>query len=220
MNLQNFTENLVKEMKETLGEDYLINTQDIQKNNNVMLHAVTIRCQGKSVAPCIYIDDFYREYQAGRIGITDAAEEILHLYQKNSDGYTFDIDWFQDYNRARLNLQGRLINTRKNEKLLEALPHREFLDLSLTYLLEVPGPGKNTGHIRVSREHLEYWGVDEQRLYEDATQNMIKPGKAVLESIGNVLKQMLKTDIRPDTPCPAYILTNSSYRNGAVQMLN
>ena len=221
MNLQDFTENLLKEMQETLGDNYLIQIEDILKNNGRTLHAVIIRCQGENVAPCIYIDDFYREYQAGSIGIADVAEEIRYLYQKNSVGYTFDMDWFQDYNRARLNLQGRLINTRKNESLLEALPHRKFLDLSLTYLLEVPGPGKSTGHIRVSREHLEYWSVDEQRLYEDAIQNMEKPGNALLQGMGTVLEQLAGPVIGADTPkSPAYILTNSNYQNGAVQMLN
>lgn len=221
MCLEDFTENLLKEMKEILGEEYQINTEDILKNNGVMLCAVTIRRQGEQIAPCIYIDNFYKEYQMGRIKIADIVEEILYLYQENSSGYTFDMDFLQDYNKVRPNLQGRLIHTGKNQKLLEALPHRDFLDLSLIYLLEVPGPRKSIGYVRVSREHLEYWGVDEQCLYEAAIRNIAEPGNEVLQSMGTFLEQMAGPGIGAGAlKCPAYILTNGNHQNGAVQMLN
>lgn len=221
MELQDFIKEIIKRMEETLGDEYQINAEDILKNNGVAAHAVTVRRQGENIAPCIYVENFYDGYLAGKIEIADAVEEMLGLYQKNSGECTFNMDWFRDYNRARPKLQGRLINTGKNQRLLEAIPHREFLDLSLTYMLEVAGPGKHIGHIQVSKEHLEYWGVDEQSLYEATIRDMAKPGKAILESIGTVLEQMLKPDIGQDArKCPAYILSNSNYRDGAVQMLN
>lgn len=221
MDLQDFTKEILKGIKAALGKEYRITAEDILKNNGVMLRAFTVRHQEEQIAPCIYIDNFYREYQMGRIKIADVVEEILYLYQENSSGYTFDMDFLQDYNKARPNLQGRLIHTGKNQKLLEALPHRDFLDLSLIYLLEMPGPRKSIGYVRVSREHLEYWGVDEQCLYEAVIRNIAEPGNGVLQSMGTFLEQMAGPGIGAGAlKCPAYILTNGNHQNGAVQMLN
>lgn len=221
MDLQDFTKEILKGIKAALGKEYRTTAEDILKNNGVMLRAVIIRHQEEQIAPCIYIDNFYKEYQMGRIGIADVVEEILYLYQENSSGYTFDMDFLQDYNKARPNLQGCLIHTGKNQKLLEALPHRDFLDLSLIYLLEVPGPRKSIGYVRVSREHLEYWDVNEQCLYEAVIRNIAEPGNGVLQSMGTFLEQMAGPGIGAGAlKCPAYILTNGNHQNGAVQMLN
>lgn len=219
MSLQNFIKRVIKGMEDILKDGYQIEPQEIQKNNGVLVHAVTIRRQGENMAPCIPMDNFYKEYQAGNIGIADVVGEILYLYQKNSGGYTLDVDFFLEYLKARAHLQGRLVNTEKNQGLLEEMPHRNFLDLSLTYLLEVPVPGKSTGYIQVFPEHLEHWGVDEQCLYEEVMRQITEPGQVLLKSMNEIVGQITGSDMQ-DSPNPAYILTNSNYQNGAVQMLN
>lgn len=219
MSLQNFTKKICKEMEKTLGDGYQIQTENIPKNNEVTAPAVAIRRLGEDISACIYADDFYKGYQAGRIKVADVVEEILYIYRENSGGCIFDLSVFENYCKAKV--RGRLINTAKNRELLEKIPHREFLDLSLTYLLEVAGPEKSAGHIQISKGHLKHWNIDEEKLYQDAIQNITRTEDVILQNMGTVLEQMLKpADKANIRECPAYILTNRNYRNGAVQMLN
>lgn len=40
--------------------------------------------------------------------------------------------------KAGTKIRGCLINTERNKALLEEIPHRDFLDLSLVYTMELP----------------------------------------------------------------------------------
>lgn len=220
---EEFTKKLVTFIKDN-SDNVTIQICSVTKNNGIRLTGLTIREPDSNVASCIYMEDFYSGYEKGDRSIGDIAGDILRLHERNRAVPDFDISDFTDYSHASAKLRGRLVNTEKNTELLESVPHREFLDLSLTYHVDVfcPDNKQGAGSIRVQNEHLLLWGVTENDLYDQVMENMETSDKASIVSMADIFADIFQTfpEGAQQEAVPMYILTNHWKQNGAVQLLN
>lgn len=224
MEFEEFIQAVANRLREKLGQEYHVEAVDVPKNNGVIFHGVSIRHKENNIAPCIYLDGYYGRYVDEDMGPDAAAEEIVRTYRDNAEDIGFDVSLFTDYHNARPKLCGRLVNTGKNREMLEDLPHREFLDLSLIYYVEVCGCDKGIASVLVHNSHMEQWGVSEEELYQAVTENMEQTDSGTIQNLAQTVAQMagleeIPAGLKNDTP-PLYILSNRKRQNGAVQMLN
>lgn len=221
MCLQDFMKNMSVEIKKRLGEEYRVGTRDILKNNSVTGHAVTIRREDEGIVPCIYIDSLYDRYLTGYVDLSNAAGEIIRSYREHDVNPGMDMPSFTDPGDIITKVRGKLINTEMNRQLLGDIPHRGFLDLALVYTVVLPRYQGMAGEILVHDEHLSIWGIDETNLYSAVCRDMQKPDGVVFEKMDAILGPWMGEDAGMEAArCPMYVLTNKSYRNGAVQILN
>jgi len=203
-----------------------IRTDEVVKINGLKLHSVTITENNNSIAPCIYLDAYYDDYKNGVLELSDIIEKILKVYHSPSRIKDFDPSFFSDYEKARLLLRGQLINTELNQDMLQTLPHREVLDLSLIYFVKVDMPqAGEKGSIRVTNAHLRLWGVTEEELYKQVISNMKENDQSTITSLSQMVRQLCtwEDDSLPELNeenCPMYVLTNHSQMNGAAEIIN
>ena len=80
MNKQEFYDEVIKEMKEQIPEPFKehveIDVREINKTNDDKKMSVSIRLSPSGIAPMLYLDDFYEEYQDGE-SVEDIASHIL-----------------------------------------------------------------------------------------------------------------------------------------------
>lgn len=219
MSIREFMEDVIQEMKERLGGDHMIGIQDILKNNDVTVHAVTIRRQGSDIAPCIHIDDIYGRYLAGDEDIGSSVDVIMRRYRGQAAGPGMDTLPPSDPREILSRVHGRLINTGMNQRLLGDVPHREYLDLSLVYIVGLPIPDGMAGSILIHDDHLRLWGMDEEDLYRAARRRMEDPDGCLFDEMAAVLGRCLGGDAS-HMGWPMYVLSNGDLRDGAVQMMN
>ncbi|MCI9379331.1 MAG: hypothetical protein HFI06_12695 [Eubacterium sp.] len=222
MDNKEFTEKIAGLVKSGLAgaEVHVHNTT---KNNDVHLTGLSIWEKGRNISPCIYMEDFYSEYENGDRDLEAIAGEIINAYCKSRTVHNFDISNFTDYRRVCPMLRGRLINTERNAGLLKGTPHRGFLDLSLVYYVEIPHMGRQgTGSILVQDSHLQLWNVTEQELYSQTMENMAGTDCASLLNMADIFVDVpgFLPESLPEEGIPMYILTNRRKWNGAVEMLN
>lgn len=118
-------------------------------------------------------------------------------------------------------LRGHLINTERNKELLSAAPHREFLDLSLVYAIELPSPGAFKRVTVLDNNSLTDWEISETDLYELAYKDLERGEEILFERMDAVIGRTVQWETSPDiAELPLYVLTNQSLFYGAVQMLN
>jgi hypothetical protein len=67
-------------MKEYYGEDYDIAVNQVVKNNDNVLDGLMIRSDEQRIAPTIYLNRFYDEYQDGRT-IESIVREVHAIYE-------------------------------------------------------------------------------------------------------------------------------------------
>ena len=62
MSFEKFTENILQEIRVKAEGVFQVRKRDVIKNNNVKLAAIEVVKEGAGIGPCVYLDEFYREY--------------------------------------------------------------------------------------------------------------------------------------------------------------
>ena len=96
-----------------------------------------------------------------------------------------------DFN-ARENIIFQLINTEQNKKLLNDVPHREFLDLSIIYRMVIKIDEYGMRSAVISNDIVQEFGMDETELYNCAIENTKRILKPTVTSMYDMIVKRLK----------------------------
>ena len=77
---ETFLETVTSQLQEALGDSYQFMLRPLPKNNGVTLDGLTIQSPDCSVAPTIYLNPYYEQYQRGT-DIHEIVHDILRLYR-------------------------------------------------------------------------------------------------------------------------------------------
>ena len=61
------------------GESYSVTVQDVNKNNGLVLTGITVLKKGCNIAPTIYLNQLFEQYQEGRT-MESVCKEIIRVY--------------------------------------------------------------------------------------------------------------------------------------------
>ena len=229
MSFEEFTENVLKEIRVKADGVFQVKKHDVTKNNNVKLTGIVLVKEEADIGPCVYLDEFYREYESDGIRFGEVVDEVYRLIvkYKDDDVPDFDISGFKRWKTVRGNVYPKLINAEQNKELLEKIPHRNFMDLAVVYYTVARDHAqKDIGTILIYNGHMEMWGQGEENLYQTAMINMRADGEAVFATIETVIKNIAPDITFPTVPCSVpcdtrmYILTNCRKRFGAAEILD
>lgn len=195
--LNDFAEAVKKELG-TIFSDCELMLHDVTKNNGIMLKGITIRKSDSHIAPQIYLNNFYEEYQDG-IPIEDICAEIADIYnrQRKHAIYERNMSQFTDFEHVKDKICFRLVNAKKNQEQLQTMPHRKFLDLAVTYCIPVDVEADRSGSIKITEEFMKQWNVSEQTLYELAVRNTPVYSKGMVTPLSMIMSELLKEETEP-----------------------
>ena len=77
---ETFLETVTSQLQEALGDSYQFMLRPLPKNNGVTLDGLTIQSPDCSVAPTIYLNPYYEQYQRGT-DIHEIVHDSLRLYR-------------------------------------------------------------------------------------------------------------------------------------------
>lgn len=227
MSFEEFTENVVKEIRVKMGDAFQIGKREVTKNNNVKLTGIVVMKEGADIGPYIYLDEFYRDYESGGMKSDEIVNEVCRLILKHlEDVPDVDISGFCDWETVHGDIYPKLVNAEQNKGLLEKIPHRDFLDLAVVYYAVARDHTKEeSGTILIHNGHMEIWGQEEEDLYQTALMNMRADGEADLITIERIVEHMLgitfpEQDGNASKDKDMYILTNHRRRFGAAEILD
>ena len=229
MSFEEFAENVVKEIRVKVGGAFQIKEHKVIKNNSVKRAGIAVMKNEEDIGPCVYLDEFYREYESDGMRFGEIVDEVCRLILKHEDddALDFDISGFKRWETVRENVYPKLINTEQNKELLEKIPHRNFMDLAVVYYAVARDSAwEDIGTILIYNGHMEMWGQEEENLYREAMITMRTDGEADLAAIETIVKRIVPDFIFPaasdNVPrnTSMYILTNRSKRFGAAEILD
>ena len=219
MNYQEFVGSVTGFLREALPCGTELSLVPLEKNNGVILEGLTVRKEGRRAAPAIYLDPYYQEYLSGR-SLRQIQETILDCCEENEFSEHFDADFFSDYRRVRPNVVYKLINYKKNEKLLERIPYVPFLNLAVVFYCLLPDTPVGSATVLIHNSHMEYWKITCSELYSDAKQNTPRLLPAEIKSMSQVLSELSDGPApSKDDEVPMYVLTNARKAMGAACIL-
>ena len=183
----------VKEALSVYFGDCTLELQDVVKNNENTHHGLCIREQGSNVAPTIYLDGFFRDYQNGR-SFVEIVREIAGVYESHRVSSRFDTSSITDYERAKDRICFKLVNTGRNRVRLSDMPHVPFCDLSVTFYVLLGIEEGQTASVTVNNSLMDTWGIDTDTLFERAKYNTPRLLQGSVQSMEEVLSDILNEE--------------------------
>lgn len=228
MSFEEFTENILQEIRVRADGVFHVKKHDVTKNNNVKQSGIAVVKEGTDIGPCVYLDELYREYESDGMKFDEIVDEVYRLILKyEEDTPEVDISGFRNWETVRRDVYAKLINAEQNKEQLGEIPHRMFLDLAVVYYAVARDHEReDIGTILIHNEHMEIWGQEEANLYQTAMRNMRADGKADFAGIETVVRRMLQGTTFSDEEgkelpgTNMYILTNHRRRFGAAEILD
>ena len=218
-------EELVRQMRLDLmmrwGEDYEFQAACVQKINGVEQPVLRIRRKGNSVGIQIGIGDVCDRIRKGG-NRREAEKELISRVEEGLKQIRSGETVLQtgqgilDYREARERLVYRLIQTRRNERLLQQIPHVPYLDLSIVFELYWKQEGQYCSCL-VYNSHLEQWGVTPEEVERQARENTPIRLPAVFDSLEQMLLPMMG-GLRQE-PSGLSVLSNREGFHGAAAIL-
>lgn len=232
MTFEEFVNKIKRGVAAILGADYEVSTKKVLKNNEVILTGLMIGRKGSNVTPAIYLNSLFELYRTGngQKDLESIVKQIVDDYWKQQPEVEWlyrGIDRFLDYETIRNKIVFKLINTQNNRKILEQIPSRAFYDLSIVFMLYLGENKKGICTALIHDEHMAFWNVTANDLYEEAKKNTPRLLPETFAGISNVIRELLSHEDCNDMNVQQmeeetslfYILTNQVGIEGAACLL-
>lgn len=215
----NFMESVITALNERFQGEVTVKMHDTRKNNGTLKKGILVSVVGSRAAIIVYPEDFYSRYQNGT-GMGQIINEIMSMCLKGETEKSA-FDYLNNYDIIKNKIYFMLINTVKNQDILQESPHKNVLDYSIVYYLQL----RDEGYVMfIRKSHMSMWGITEETLGAVAMENTKTAYPAQLRDIRDMMKT-ISLD-RPKTnqdllkqgeigDAPLYILTNSQNALGA-----
>lgn len=171
MELKEFMEEVKGCVEDTLGEGYDLSIKDVLKNNGQLYHGLEVKKSLSNIAPVLYLDGYYEQYEKGLGDIEGISQEVVRIFRQHEKN-SVDMSFVTDFENVRDNIMVKAINFEGNSKLLEGLVYEKYLDLAMVYYIGVDFPVDGAGCIMVKKEMLKTWGIRKKELRDAAKRNM------------------------------------------------
>ena len=220
MNYQHFIAVTKEKIAVSLGDDVHLHVHTALKNNGRERTGLTISDNSVNVFPTIYLEEFYQQYQSG-CSLDEIVESIIHVYHEVKFEHAWNVNDIKDFPLIKSKITYKLIHAKKNELLLQSVPHVPYMDLAIVFyvLFDVDDTGVAT--IPINNDLVALWNTNSDELYQIAKVNTpklltasLKPMRVVIEELlGNECENVvLKEDI-------LFVLTNQLRNFGAACLL-
>ncbi|MBP3579496.1 MAG: hypothetical protein J6K15_15440 [Lachnospiraceae bacterium] len=195
------------------------------KNNGVTVIGLMLKGEDERVAPNFYLDRQFVEWMSGMCTLEEVAEKLCNTYREEIEKNSHLLSKIQfTWEEFRRGVFLRLVNKEKNSKLLETIPHREFLDLAQIYYYHVPISEDVMGTLIITKEHMEILQVSEEELCRTATGNCerFQPIKIrCMEDLLYDLGRKVGVEVQEAKNCHPFlfVMTNSKGSFGAASLV-
>lgn len=195
MEMKEFSEKVKKALEEYYGGDKQIEIKEIVKINGITRTGISVTEEGKDMTPTLYIDSHLKLYNKG-VAFGRLIAEMVKVIDNDNLGGGFHAESFIYWEEAKKRIAYRLINAQKNEKMLKDVPYIRFLDMAVVFYYLLGNEEFGNASILIYNKHIECWGVSADDIYEEAKKNTCKMLPAGIESISQLMKNVLKSNIR------------------------
>lgn len=225
---ETFLNTITGHLQAKLGEDYLLTLRSLPRNNGVTLDGLTIQGPDMAMAPTIYLNPYYEQYQRG-MKLDDILSDILTLYRTAPEPVCLKENDLSLFDPIKSRIMFRVIHTDSNQDLLSDVPHFTFLDLSIIFylFLERNASGQMTALIHNS--HASRWNVTAHDLWTLAQVNTPREYPSEIRSMTDMMKEIAMENLGSkydeelidalledeENVSPLYVLSNTNGLYGA-----
>lgn len=229
MTIEEFANVVKKEIVDFLPESFEcsnIEIKTVTKNNGTKLQALTISKAGSNIAPSIYLEEFYKNYDEND-DISDVLKKIAEVRMAHDTDIDFDVKSITEFENCKNRILPRVYNAERNPHYMAERPYTRLEDLIVTYAVIVGDIDGSEGSVAVSNELFKMWGISLEELHSLALNNLKNNDPAKLVGMSQMLIEMMGDrdeaneliDLMPDEEM-MWVLTTRSKNCGAAAILD
>lgn len=174
-------EGIAAEVKVLLGEDYIVESGIIPKNNEEVMY-VSIRREGENILPLMYV----AEQDLENVPTEELARAIVDRYYSLPKTPRFELSFATDLEAARDKIYYRMVSA-DNTAYLEGKVYEEYLDLAKVYYVRLD----EGASVVVNEEMLANWGVSKEEIIAIGNENMLNSKYEVIDMANVYIKAMM-----------------------------
>ena len=234
MDFEEFKNNVMENIKDFLPERYedaSVSLQEVTKNNDMQLTGLMVKTEDSNIAPNIYLEGFFEQYQDGR-DMEDILQSIADVRVQHEMAQGFDVSKLTDFDQVKDKIICKLVNEEMNANYLSDKPHTQMEDLAVIYAIDLGGGEGGRMSAPITQALMENYGITTEELHDIALQNLAD-SKIEFKSMRDMLVEMMFPDGVPendpmaammlppeDGMPPIYVLSNADKLNGAAAVLD
>lgn len=223
LNYQDFIRELREALYYLIPNNVKLDIFPVLKNNSLHLDGLVLHREDSKVSPNFYLQEYYDRYMEGS-AISQLAEGIIEHWEEVEKNCPVEV-LPMSFERCKSSIIYRLVNAKRNQELLEEIPHVPFQDLAIIFYYLVSQDQEGIGCIRISNDLMEQWEASTQTLMEWAGRNTPRLFPACCNPMSQILAQIIyhsSDEIKSVQGCPLdepYVLTNRIGIHGATVWL-
>lgn len=193
MNYETFLYHAVNDIRTRLAEmdrECEICVSEVEKLQNQSYLGVQIRLGKDRTAVSLNLFPYWGQMEKGssyQTVMDKIIKEILDLQEEIRD---LEMHFPDTYEEMRKHLFFQIVSTEENEEVLRGYPHFEIEDMSAVFRVDLGTGMDGTTTVLVTDELMEYYGVTEAQLLEDAVKSAPQIHPAVVKRLDAVLNEM------------------------------
>jgi len=190
MSYKEFLQVIQDEVRKNMPASYKVMLSTVIKNNDSKLDALSILPTGVSVAPNIYLKQYYEEYQSGR-ELSSIVQLIIKLSKVSMEIEKEMLPDISDFNSIADLITYRLVNWHMNLEKIRKLPYKDLEDLVKIYYLVIKSDSNAIESIAITDALLEKWSVFTDKIDEHANRNTPTLFPASIRGMNEVIKELV-----------------------------
>ena len=146
----------------------------------LVLYGICIHKENESISPVVYPEEFILPYIVGILNAEKIADILLEQCRQReiSQEAAAHLD---DFGLMKDKVRIRLVNYGANSRELDGIPHRRFLDLAITYYLDMQAAlAGQIGAGAITNAMMEIWGASEDELYRLGMEKLLAEEKVAV----------------------------------------
>lgn len=211
LNFKEFVKAIKKEIENQYSQSK-VDVHEVIKGNDISLTGITKLDIGSNISPIVYLDYAYNDYLQGRNFAAIVADIVKIFDEKQQENQFCSFQFFQ-FEKIKEKIFFKLINYEMNKKLLQQVPHFEYLDMAIVFYVSVDNNEHGDWTILVRNEHIEMWEITSKSILEIAIKNTSKKLPYKIIEMSEVMDMMGIQNCRMEVSM--YVLTNEKMRYGA-----
>lgn len=189
-----------------------------KKNNGITYHGLFIRETEEIIAPCLYLEEFYKDYEKGE-DIDKIMKKIRYEYECAMERAAFyELDATQ-YERIRDKIVFRLVNYEKNREMLKDCPYILMYDLALTFRWIAHTDSVGISSALITYQQLQVWNVSVEEMILVARENTKRLFPPRIVNMDSLLDEMGNGAVSLSQDRTIYVMTNEQQVNGATVLV-
>ena len=200
--IKEFTNELIKALKNRLPEGYKTEVVTVKKLNNEY-EGIIVMTNESNMSPTMNLENLYESYKNNLLSMDEICNTFIAAKKKETEFETLETIT-KNYDMAKKHLFIRISSAERNRDFLAEHPHTIVEDLAITYHIYIEKNMVEIAAFPISNDLLCSYGIDVETLHKDALDNAPKLFPVRYENMFNCMTIVTNQEI-----------TNQEITNGA-----